>query len=138
MTSRDRADRLIAEASAILRELAGHVERQSWNLVVRRAQEVVELTLKALLAETGVDFPKVHDVASLFTETVRSRGLSVEEARLRRIEQISARLAAARAPAFYQEAEFREADAGRASHDAEEVFSFGQELLKLLRGGAAG
>lgn len=133
MTSRDRADRLVAEASAILRELAGLMERRAWNLAVRRAQEIVELVLKALLAEMGVDFPKVHDVAPLFAETVRSRGLSVEEKTLRRFEEISARLAAARAPAFYQEAEFGEGDAGQAWRDADEVFNFGREFLKLLR-----
>jgi len=133
VTNRDRADRFIAEASAILRELAGHVERESWNLAVRRAQEVVELTLKALLAETGVDFPKVHDVAPLLTEILRNRGLGIEETRLRRVEQISARLAAARAPAFYQEAEFGEAEAKRAFHDAEDVLNFGGDLLKQLR-----
>lgn len=38
-------------------------EGQSWADVVRESQEVVELTLKALLRASGVDAPRVHDVA---------------------------------------------------------------------------
>ena len=36
---------------------------QSWADVVREAQEVVELALKALLRASGVEAPRVHDVA---------------------------------------------------------------------------
>jgi len=38
---------------------------ESWADVVRESQEVVELALKALLRASGVDVPRVHDVAPI-------------------------------------------------------------------------
>lgn len=133
MTNRDRADRLIAEASEILRELSELMRRQAWNLAVRRAQESVELTLKALLAEIGIDYPKVHDVAPQFARVARVRGLDVAEVDLTRIQEISGRLTAARAPAFYLEADFGETQADAAARDAEYVIQFGRALIARLR-----
>lgn len=40
-------------------------EGESWADVVRESQEVVELALKALLRASGVDVPRVHDVAPI-------------------------------------------------------------------------
>ena len=40
-------------------------EGQSWADVVRESQEIVELTLKALLRASGVDAPRIHDVAPI-------------------------------------------------------------------------
>ena len=54
-------------------------EEQAWSDVVREAQELVELALKAMLREVGVDPPKWHDVgpvleeqAPLFPESTRA------------------------------------------------------------------
>jgi len=125
----------MAEAADILRELPGAVEGRSWNLAIRRAQEVVELVLKALLAEMGIDYPKIHDVAPHFVNVVRARGLHVEEATLTWVEMLSARLAARRAPAFYFEVEYDEAEAREAVSAAEQVMAFGRGLIKQLRAG---
>lgn len=133
MTNRDRADRLLAEASEILRGCQDTLQRQGWNLAIRRAQEVVELTLKALLAEMGIDYPKVHDVAPHLASVIRARGLDVEDAILTRLQRISARLATLRAPAFYFEAEYGEEEARTAVGDAEQVMAFGRVFLKRLR-----
>ena len=38
---------------------------ESWADVVRESQEVVELALKALLRASGVEVPRVHDVAPI-------------------------------------------------------------------------
>lgn len=40
-------------------------EGESWPDVVRESQEVVELTLKALLRASGVEAARVHDVAPI-------------------------------------------------------------------------
>ncbi len=135
MTNRDRADRLIAEASEILQELPVILQRQSWNLALRRAQEVVELALKGLLAEMGVDYPKIHDVAPQLTHAIQARGLSIEEEVLAWLEGISARLSVSRAPAFYFEAEYGEDEARRAAGEAKQVIAFAVELLRRIRGG---
>ena len=48
--------RLRLSAIEVLMEGAG------WADVVRESQEVVELALKGLLREVGVDAPRVHDL----------------------------------------------------------------------------
>lgn len=40
-------------------------EGESWADVVRESQEVVELTLKALLRVSGIDPPRIHDVSEV-------------------------------------------------------------------------
>ncbi len=133
MTNHEQADRLMMEASAILDELPRLLARRAWNLAIRRAQEVIELALKALMIEMGIDYPKVHDVAPLFAATVRARGTWVDEEILEWLQQASARLARRRGPAFYLETDFGEQDAEEAAGDATRVMNFGNDLLKRLR-----
>ena len=61
-------------ASEYLQDMEASYARKSWNAVVRRAQEVVELSLKGVLSYLGVDFPKVHDPAAVFVATVGGGG----------------------------------------------------------------
>jgi hypothetical protein len=60
MKNDERADRLLSEGESIFNELKQSLEVKNWNLTIRRAQEVVELVLKGLLAQLGMDYPKVH------------------------------------------------------------------------------
>ena len=53
------------EASQIFEEAENHFKRGDWHLVVRRSQEVVELSLKALLRHEGIEIPKFHDVGAV-------------------------------------------------------------------------
>ncbi len=55
----------LLQAGQILREAEDLNRRGVWNLVVRRCQEVVELSLKAALRNVGIETAKVHDVGSL-------------------------------------------------------------------------
>jgi len=52
----------LEKASVRLEALYFYRERNAYSDVVREAQSVVELTLKALLRAAGVEVPKVHDV----------------------------------------------------------------------------
>ncbi|MFQ6052498.1 MAG: HEPN domain-containing protein [Candidatus Hydrothermarchaeota archaeon] len=103
-------------------------------MAVRKAQEVVEFVLKGLLSEMGVDYPKVHDVAPIFVQEVKRKGLKIDKKFLEDILEISSDLSRKRAPAFYFEEEFSEAAAKDASEAASKVISFGGSLLKILRG----
>ncbi len=49
MNNFQRLEKLLSQAEGISRELTNVFERNLPNLVVRRAQEVVEISLKALL-----------------------------------------------------------------------------------------
>jgi len=73
--------------------------------VVREAQEVVELALKGMLRQVGVEPPKVHDVGDLIVEY---RGLFSDEvaAQAERLREISRWLRKEREFAFYGEVDF--------------------------------
>jgi HEPN domain-containing protein len=51
VTNGERADRLVGEARHIAGEMKRALDDEAWNLATRRAQEVLELAIKALLNE---------------------------------------------------------------------------------------
>lgn len=100
---------------------------------MRRAQEVVELTLKGLLSLIGVDYPKVHDVGEVFAKVMKEKGQALSEETLAEIRAISADLARKRAPAFYFEEEHDESEARFASAQAQWVLQLGRTLATQLK-----
>jgi HEPN domain-containing protein len=74
-------------------------ERRSWADVVREAQEIVELSLKALLRAGGVEVPRIHDVGDVLES--QAAKLPVSAADLRRMAEISRQLRRDRELAFY-------------------------------------
>lgn len=134
MTNGERADRLLKEARGVAGEMQRALAGSRWNLAARRTREVVELVLKGLVAEMSVDYPRSHDVAPVFIEAVRERGIEVDAGFPAWLVPLSARLADVRAPAFYQEIAVEEGEGQGAADAAERVLAFGQELLARLRG----
>ncbi len=66
-TDRELGERFLKEAEWIFEiDLKNALREENYNIVVRRAQEVVELSLKGCLRMLGIDYPKVHDVGSVF------------------------------------------------------------------------
>lgn len=43
-------------------------KRKSWADVVRESQEAVELALKALLRDSNIEVPRIHDVGDILLE----------------------------------------------------------------------
>ena len=126
----EEGEKLIREGERILRrEVQGALDDGDFNIAVRRAQEVVELALKGALKILGVDYPRVHDVASVFSEQVQQKREAVDAEVLERIEEISLWLGQARAPSFYFERDYGEEDARRAFQDAGFVLG---EVKKIL------
>jgi HEPN domain-containing protein len=79
-------------------DLLFHAE--SWADVVRESQEIVELSLKALLRTRGIDPPRVHDVSDvLLAEKDRMPDDLVGE--LEKLTEISRTLRRDRELAFY-------------------------------------
>jgi len=125
MTNKEMGEELIGMARKLFdRDVQGAWRDGDYNMVVRRAQEVVELALKGALRILGADYPKVHDVRSLFVEQVQCKVPGVDKAALDRIAEISHRLAAARAPAFYLERRYGEVEARQALADARLVLEW--------------
>jgi HEPN domain-containing protein len=129
MTSDERALRLLWYAREVQREVREAFAREVWNGVVRRAQEVVEMSLKAVLAQLGGDYPKVHDVAPSVATLVTRRGIATDPARLQRIVEASRDLAAKRAPALYAEILCSREDAERALAAADDAFAFAISII---------
>ena len=106
MNNTDLNGRLVLEAQMILEEAKRAFDSPAWNLVVRRAQEVVELSLEGLLKLMGVEFPKTHDVGDTFAKICTEKIIEIEGEKLAEKQQISQQLARDRAPAFYIEKEY--------------------------------
>lgn len=133
LTNFPQGEKLVSEAKQIFSTLIDLLRDKSWNIVVRRSQEVVELSLKGLLKIMGVEYPKVHDVGVVLRESLKERRISVKEEKLSKIEEISAYLARERAPAFYYEKEYTEEEAKRAKDYAQQVLEFARESVERLK-----
>ena len=65
MRNPDLARDYVRRASVRLRALDVLSDGESWADVVSESQEIVELTLKALLRVSGIDPPRIHDVSGV-------------------------------------------------------------------------
>lgn len=134
MNNFETGERLLQEAREFVPELDRAFDRGSWNIVVRRAQEVVELSLKGALKMMGIEYPKEHDVGGLFDRACRARRLGVEEAELTKATEISARLARERQPSFYMDRQYARAEAEQARDGALTVLGLVERLVGTMRG----
>ena len=125
----------LEKASVRLEALGFYRERKAYSDVVREAQSVVELALKALLRAAGIEVPKVHDVgrtlednADLLPPTIRDH--------MPRIRSISKRLRKERelsfcgAEDFVPTAEYELSDADQAIEEAGFVLEIVQSALE--------
>lgn len=126
MTNGTLAQAYLTKARSRLKILPVLRDDENYSDVVREAQEIVELALKAMLRHVGVDPPHVHDVGAL----LRQHSERFEEAVRGRIEELaaaSAWLRKEREFSFYGDIDFiptehyERADADRAIHDAQQV-----------------
>lgn len=136
MTNQEMAESYLAQAREILHEVEGAYDRGVWNLAVRRAQEVVELALKAALRLVGVEVPHIHDVGILLKDH-REKFPEAFRGEIDRLASISRRLRREREASFYGDEEigappqqlYVEADARTALEDARYVLERSQQLL---------
>jgi HEPN domain-containing protein len=126
MRNRDLAADHLRRAEARLAALDVLFERRSWADVVRESQEVVELTLKGLLRASGVEPPRIHDVADVLLAE-RDRLPTDLASHVERLAGISRALRRDRELAFYGAEDltpssfYREADAVLARDSARDV-----------------
>jgi HEPN domain-containing protein len=134
VNNHETAEKLFRDAEEYFEDSGRSYQRKSWNQVVRRSQEVIELSLKALLKMMGVEYPKEHDIGEIFVNACRKKQIEIEEGIAREIIRISSRLTDERAPSFYWEKVYSRQNAEEARQGAEKVLSFTRELLKKLKG----
>ena len=132
MDNFELGNRLLNEAREYYEEMLRAYERESWNVVVRRAQEVVELSLKGLLKMMGIEYPKEHDVGDVFEWACKEKRIEVEIETLDRTKRIYSRLARDRAPAFYMERFYTEEQAKETKEGAQQVLEMARELKSRL------
>ncbi|MCX6580797.1 MAG: HEPN domain-containing protein [Candidatus Aminicenantes bacterium] len=132
MTNFESGENLLKDAESYCEEMQHMFEKGKWNIVIRRAQEVVELSLKGILKKMGIDYPKIHNVAPLFVSLLKEKGIEVEKEASDRILFISMLLAKDRAPAFYGERIFLKEDAERAQKGAIEILEKINEIKNRL------
>lgn len=104
-------------------------------MVVREAQEIVELALKGMLRQVGVEPPKWHDVGSILLE-YRARFPEAAVMHLERLAEISAWLRKEREFSFYGDIDFipteeySRQDALRAMEDAQFVVDIAEIVVQ--------
>jgi HEPN domain len=132
VTNGERADRLLGEARQIASEMRRALEGEAWNLATRRAQEVLERAIKALLNEMSVEYPKTHDRASLRPGEPDAR----DRCRRRCLGLPHGPVAGAcqdQGPAFCQETVVTDTQARDWVQRVELALRFGEDLLRRLR-----
>lgn len=137
MTNVTLAGSYLIKARARLKALAVLVDENAFSDVVREAQEIVELALKGMLREVGVEPPKWHDVGSFLLEYAAR--FALDRRTLERLAEISARLRKEREFAFYGEIdlipteEYTREDAERAFAEATEAAAVAGQVIALDR-----
>jgi HEPN domain-containing protein len=103
--------------------------------VVREAQEIVELSLKGMLRQIGIEPPKWHDVGPLILE-YQQRFPDEVQAQAGKLAEISAWLRKEREFSFYGDSDFipteqySKGDARRAIHDAGFAVQMAEQTIK--------
>ncbi len=128
----------IRRASRTLHEARDAFGVEDYPLSIRRAQEAVELSLKAALRFLAIEYPREHDVGDALLDVAGSRGLPEWfMAEIEFMTSVSSDLAGKRGLAFYGDEQalvppsslFTLADAQKALKDAERVHENCRRLI---------
>ena len=138
MTNLTLAQSYLIKAKKRLRVLDVLLDEEAFSDVIREAQELVELALKAMLRQIGIDPPKQHDVGGLLQD-FRDRFDSAVAERVDRLAAVSKWLRKERELAFYGDvdfvpsSEYHREDADRAIADARFVVDTASMVVPLDR-----
>lgn len=105
MTNSALARSYLKKAVARLALLPVLQKQRAYSDVVREAQEIVELALKGMLRQIGIEPPKWHDVGSLLVEH-RDRFEEKVALRISRLAKASEWLRGEREISFYGDVDF--------------------------------
>ncbi|NHV99101.1 MAG: HEPN domain-containing protein [Thaumarchaeota archaeon] len=131
------------DAEYSLYEAEEALAKKMYHRTVRRAQESVELSLKAVLRLLGVEYPREHDVSDALAEIARIRVLpDWFRFELETISIASKRLAGERGPAFYGDENafipprelYSREDAEKAIDSARKIHELSKKLFQWWKG----
>jgi HEPN domain-containing protein len=124
----------IAKAGKRLKVLSLLLQEEAYSDVVREAQELVELALKGILFQAGIDPPKEHDIGRFFKE-MRDRLPQPAAQAADRLAAISGQLGRERNASFYGDQNFIPSEgytcqeAEQALEDAEFAYQLAKEVI---------
>ena len=134
MTNGSLAESYLLKATRRLKILPVLLAEEAYSDVVREAQEIVELALKGVLRQVGVEPPRWHDVGSILREH-RDRLPAAAAVEVDDLAAVSARLRKDRELSFYGDIDFiptehySKQDAQRALTDARRVVSVATAVI---------
>ena len=99
MQNKELSKDYIKRAEIRLKAIEVLLAHQSYADVVREAQEVVELALKAMLRQSGIEPPRIHDVSAILL--AEKERIPSTTAVIERLAKISKSLRRDRELAFY-------------------------------------
>ena len=105
MTNLSLAQSYLSKARVRLTILPVLFEAAAYSDVIREAQEIVELALKGMLRQAGIEPPHWHDVGGMLKEHA-DRFPSIDTEAIDRLVSISAWLRKEREFAFYGDVDF--------------------------------
>ncbi|KYO66460.1 HEPN domain-containing protein [Thermovenabulum gondwanense] len=135
MTNETLARSYLLKAQKRLKILNVLLEEEAYSDVIREAQEIVELAVKGMLRQIGIDPPKQHEVSSLLIEYKERLPRDVISD-LNEVVRISKWLRKEREFSFYGDIDFIPTeeytlnDAEKAIKDAVFVVSVAQKVIK--------
>jgi HEPN domain-containing protein len=139
LTNLTLAQSYLVKATKRLKVLEVLLAEESYSDVVREAQELVELALKGMLRQLGVEPPKWHDVGQTLLER-RDRFPPAVASQMDDMAAISAWLRKEREFSFYGDLDvipteaYSEADGRRALEDARRVVAAARLFIPLPAG----
>ena len=134
MTNLSLARSYLIKATKRLKILDVLMNEEAYSDVIREAQEIVELGLKGMLREVGIEPPKWHDVSSLIIE-YRARFPESVSREAERLAEISSYLRKEREVSFYGDIDFiptekySRDDGLRAIADAKFVVGIAEQVI---------
>jgi HEPN domain-containing protein len=134
MTNRTLAQSYLLKCKKRLKVLEVLLAEEAYSDVVREAQELVELALKGILRQIGVEPPKQHDVGGLLLE-FKDRLPPEAAKQAEKMAAISKWLRKEREFAFYGDVDFipteeyTRRDAERALRDARLVTQMAEKVI---------
>ena len=134
MINRTLAESYLLKAVKRLKVLALLLQEEAYSDVVREAQELVELALKGVLRQIGVEPPKQHDIGGLVLD-FKSRLPREVAVEAKKLAEISKWLRKEREFSFYGDVDFipteeyHREDAERALEDAEFVVKMAKLVI---------
>ncbi|MDP2600883.1 MAG: HEPN domain-containing protein [Deltaproteobacteria bacterium] len=129
MKNRGLAEDYILRAGHRMAAVELLMQRQSFADVVREAQEIVELCLKALLRKVGIEVPRIHDVSDILKEEVLKLPKEMQPM-VDQMAAISKTMRRDRELSFYGTEDltpsefYEEADARKALDGAHQIYTF--------------